>query len=284
MSAAPSPAYNLAMSLKPDLEKRAQAVETKLNSAKFNNNVATFKAIIGAGRPCINMSLPRCVDFLKTGEYLNVYEFVRDRLKKTGADFDNEVKSNLGAWYDRRTKIDTLFQFTHDTHYSALNIGGPGAPYYGLCCVILNLDNWSPVHTCFGGDSIRACFTKDKTQVVDDKQMLENFGIGPDVVLVSLIKLENFVETPKTGIDVRALRGVVEKSDALIELHLHGPVRREHIVEIVMAEEDFESLSSKTARAERLTPPWPQEYDDVPFFKEFLKLVNDVHVIPFKRV
>src|SRR5689334_11469795 len=68
------------------------------------------------------------------------------------------------------------FRLRCGTHYAAFNLGGAGAHRYGRCCVVFDLRYWAPFHTCYAGDSIRACFQVDKSPALSEEEILAGFA------------------------------------------------------------------------------------------------------------
>jgi hypothetical protein len=275
-----SQSYQLAHSMRGQLLRRFQIIEQQLSRDGYKNILNAFQACILGGTACINMSIPTLNRFLKTGRWLNIYEAVYKETGKTGDSLEKEVSRRIPNWYKQRRTIDNLLRFRRDTHYASLNIGGPGAHRYGVCCVIFDLSHWAPYHTCFGGDSIRACFDAQGSQVLMDHTILENFGIGQDVYQVAVIKHQEYLRQTKPGLDPNELRDILEASDSLIEFHLPGPMTRDHIVRIVMSRGQRNHYWELSKRSFSIPKPWPQEYDIVPFFLEMNQLLERYN-IPF---
>ena len=77
------------------------------------------------------------------------------------------------------------------------------------------------------------------------------------------------------------LRGLLENSDSLIEIHLHGPIRREQIRAVLMPRSDLAHFWDLAQRAEDAPRPDAQEFDVVPFFLRLVELLRD-HRIPLQ--
>jgi hypothetical protein len=273
-------AYRLAYSLRPNLLKRFSELEEQLSKQDALDRLFAFEYLVEHGSAAINMSLPCCVDFLRSGEYLNIYELVAKETGKSKRALEEEVRRRTSPWYDQRRKIDGLFKFRRDTHYASLNLGGPGPERYGVCCVIFDIKHWAPYHTCYGGDSIRACFSSNGMQVVEDMEVLQKFGIGEDAYRIAGVVHRQYLQAGLPGFDQSELRGILEASDSLLEFHLHGSVRREHAIRVIMSRHNRNHYWELSLRASSLPKPWPQEYDMVGFFLEMVSLL-DKSQIPF---
>lgn len=268
------PAYDLALSLRRALRLRYDAVEQAISCTGRKGLLVAFKAAIQKGSASINMTLPDCTRFLRTGVWLNIYEVAANETGKTGEDLEREVASRISKWYAQRRRINELFNFGVDTHYAALNLGGAGAQHYGTCCVVFDLDRWKPFFTCFGGDTIRACFDSTGAQVQDDREILQKFAVGDDRVAVSVVRYLDYLNDDKVGLDLSELRGILEDSESLIELHQHGPVSRDQVLRIVIPRKRGIALRELARRSATVPQPLPQEFDQVPFFLELNRLAS----------
>jgi len=272
-------AYILALSLRPKLFDKFNDVKERLLRNGFKNRLIAFETLIRDCKASINMSIPKCNDFLKYGRWLNINEFVFIKKGKTGADLEKEIKSYLGKWYTSRRTIDKLFRFRRDTHYASINLGGIGPQRYGACCVVFDLSNWTPYYTCYGGDSIRACFDSKGNKVLADDAILEHFGVGQDVYQIATVRHKRYLREKKPGINISELQAILESTDSLIEFHHHGSVIREHIAQVIMSHAQITHYWELAERSSAKPKPWPQEYDVVPFFLEMIKLL-DFYNIP----
>lgn len=271
-------AYYLALKNRPHLQNRFEEVSTRLSSAGFKSQLHTFVACLREGKAAINMSIPRCNHFLKSGQWLNIYEVVAKETGKTGIELLLEVKNRIPHWYSQRRKLDELFGFRRDTHFASLNIGGGGAQRYGVCCVIFDLSHWEPYYTCYGGDSIRACFDADGNKILSDTDILKYFAPGIDVHSVAVIRHEDYLQNPQPGINLVDLRGIIEASDSLLEYHLHGKIGRSHIEKIILPGDKRNHYWNLALRSNSIPPPWPQEFDIVPHFLELVKLIDSYNI------
>lgn len=276
----PSRSYRLALSKREQLLSRFLTVEQQLSLDGCENILDSFRACISEGMASINMSIPSLNRFLTTGRWLNIYEAVRKETRKTGDSLEKEVKRRIPHWYRQRRTVDKLLRFRRDTHYASLNLGGAGSHQYGVCSVILDLSHWAPYHTCFGGDSIRACFDAQGRQVLADEAVLEKFGVGDDIYQVAVIRHQQLLRQAEPGIDPTELQDVLEASSSLIEFHLHGPVSRDHILRVVMPRSQRNHYWELSKSSSAITKPWPQEYDIVPFFLKMNSLL-ETYRIPF---
>jgi hypothetical protein len=144
---------------------------------------------------------------------------------------------------------------------------------YGSCCVVLGLEHWAPYHTCFAGDSIRSCFGREGAQVLSDAEILEGFGIGEDALALSVIRHEGSLGQEGFRADAAWIRHVLESEDSMLEVHLHGPVRRDHIREVRMLQKEYEVLSDLSASFPGARPGLFR-FDRVPDFRRVLALMQ----------
>jgi hypothetical protein len=92
------------------------------------------------GRISINMRPRIAADFVRSDSYLNMYEAAQEAEELSNRSKDEILRERLGGYYIRRTTFDASFNEGKSFKYGALNIGGIGAPRYGLFCVVLNND------------------------------------------------------------------------------------------------------------------------------------------------
>ena len=271
------PAYDLACSLEPVLLEEYSNFESCLDAPAQKRTLQTFKCIVHDGKIAINMSLAGGLQFLESGKYLNIYEKTEVEEGATGAELERHVKNRLGEWFEPRRKIDELFQFQHDTHYASLNVAGGGAQRYGLLCFIFEIPTDLHV-TCFGGDSIRACYSTEKKQVLANKDILNLFSTVNNTDIVASLKHKHNIQTWWSGqpaLLTSEVQSVLENSDSLIEMHVHGPISSDAIKKVVIKRDEYQRLMDLSRRAEYVPAPRPQEYDSVPVFNSLIKLIND---------
>lgn len=250
----------------------------RLKRTGRSGTLRSFQAVLARGNAGINMSVARAASFIEDGGYLNVYEFVGRETGLTGNRLERAVAKRLKELGPLRLKLDQLFHFQHDSHYASFNLGGAGARRYGFCCVTFDLRHWEPHHTCFAGDSIRTCSGADKQAVLSDGEILARYATGEDLVRLATVRWESFLENQEHCIDPGEVRDLVEAEDSLLELHLHGPVRREHIQEVRLSKADYRHLCDLARRAEGLSAPLPWEFDNVEPFRRLLDLLDQFDI------
>lgn len=273
-------AYNLAVTLRTDLERRYAETKRRLVEGGRRNEVRALSSMIKDGTASINMSMPNLNRFLKSGQWLNIYEATSWETGMTGNELEEEVSRRIPDFHRQRRTIEKLLRFGHDAHYAALNLGGAGPQRYGVCCVVLNVKNWLPFYTCFGGDPIRACFDSEGRQVLTDAEILSNFAVGEDAHRIAIIRHEEYLRGAGPALDPAEVRAIVEASDSLIELHRHGPVNRRDVVSVNMSRERRGHYWDLARRASSAPSPYALEFDAVPYFTEMIQLL-DSHGIPF---
>lgn len=274
----PPAAYEKAATGRQNLLSRFDECCSRLKQNGRNGTLRSFQSVMARGVAAINMSVARTASFIKDGGYLNIYEFVGQQTGLTGKRLERTVSTRLKELGPLRLKLDQLFHFQHDTHYASFNLGGAGARRYGFCCVTFDLRHWEPHHTCFAGDSIRACSGADKQAVLSDEEILVRFAIGEDLVRLATVRWESFLDGQEHCIDPGEARALVEAEDSLLEVHLHGPVKREHIHEVRLSRADYRHLCDLARRAEGLTSPLPWEFDNVEPFRRLLDLLDQFDI------
>lgn len=276
----PPAAYKQALSGRDRLRNRFEESRERLKKCGRGNTLQSFRAILSRGRAAINMPIPKLVRFLEEGGYLNVYEFVARETGLMGDDLDKAVEARLRELGPLRRRIDRLFQFQPDTHYAALNLGGAGALRYGRCCVVLDLRHWAPFHTCYAGDSIRSCFRADKEPVLSEEEVLARFAIGEDLDRLAVVHWELSLEDPARDpcLQPSEVRDIVEAEDSILEIHLHGPVTRDRIQEVLLPRNDYRHLRDLVQRAKGHPLPLPWEFDEVEPFHQMLGLLERFEV------
>lgn len=267
-----------AMSVRPGLLARFDGICEGLRARERGSALRSFWTVLARGRAAINMPVSKLVQFLKEGGYLNIYELTARNENLSGEALEQAVLAKLRELGPLRLKLDRLFRFQLDTHYASFNLGGAGARRYGCCCVIFDLEHWSPLHTCYGGDSIRACCRSDKTLALSDDEILEAFALGEDLHRVATIRWRRFLEKQHHCVHPREVRGLIEAEDSLLEVHLHGPVKRSHIQEVRLLRADYDHLRQLAEEAEERSGPLPWEFDNAEFFGEMLELLDQFDI------
>jgi hypothetical protein len=271
-----STAYERALAGQDGLRERFEKSRERLERSGRGNAQRSFRAILSRGRAAINMPIPKLVRFLEEGGYLNVYEFVARETGLAGEDLAREVRARLQGFGPLRRRIDETFQFQPDTHYAALNLGGAGARRYGRCCVVFDLRHWAPFHTCYAGDSIRACFQADKTPALSEEEILAGLAVGGDLDRLATIHWETFLAEPTQApcFHPSEVRDLVEAEDSVLEVHLHGPVTRDRVQEVLLPRSDYRHLRDLVQRAGGRSLPLPWEFDEVEPFNQMLALLE----------
>lgn len=118
----------------------------------------------------------------------------------------------------------------------------------------------------------------DKQAVLSDEEILARFATGEDLARLATVRWESFLESQEHCIDPGEIRNLVEAEDSLLELHLHGPIRREHVQEVRLSRADYRHLCDLARRAEGLSAPLPWEFDNVEPFRRFLDLLDQFDI------
>lgn len=267
--------YDRAFAGRDGLWARFEESRERLKRSGRANALRSFRAILSRGRAAINMPVPKLVRFLEEGKYLSLYEFVARETGLSGEDLENALQDRLREFGPPRQTIDRLFRFQPDTHYASFNLGGAGARRYGRCCVVFDLRHWAPFHTCYAGDSIRACFQANKTAALSEAEILAGFAVGEDFDRLATIHWESFFEdsTQDSCFHPSEVRDIVEAEDSVLEVHLHGPVTRDRIQEVLLDRGDYRHLRDLVRRAKgRSVLPW--EFDEAEPFTKMLGLLE----------
>jgi hypothetical protein len=274
--------YTRALARRGSLLARFDETSRNLIASGCEDVLLSFTALLSRGVAAVNMSIPNLLRFLEEGRYLNIYEFVRRETRLHGRALEEEVQRRLKGLGPARLKIDRLFGFRRDTHYASLNLGGPGPQRYGPCCVVFDLRHWAPFHTCFAGDSIRACFDGAGRQVLEDREILEHLGIGEDAGRLAVIRHREFLARQRFCVDPAEVRDIVEAQDSLLEIHLHGSVTRDHIQEVRLSRTEYHHLRELSERYDLLHDtrrPLRLEFERVPLFRDLTAALKR-HRIP----
>jgi hypothetical protein len=269
-------AYERAFSGRDGLRNRFEESCERLHRSGRSNALRSFRAILSRGRAAINMPIPKLVRFLEEGGYLSVYEVVARETGLTGDDLGKAVQERLREFGTLRRQVDQTFHFQPDTHYASFNLGGAGAHRYGRCCVVFDLRHWAPFYTCYAGDSIRACFQADASPALSEAEILAGFAIGEDLDRLATIHWEPSLEDPTQGpcFHPSEVRDMVEAEDSILEIHLHGPVTRDRVQEVLLPRSDHRHLRDLVRRATGRPHPLPWEFDEVEPFNRMLALLE----------
>ncbi|MEM7307989.1 MAG: hypothetical protein AAF682_15025 [Planctomycetota bacterium] len=285
MSSSPPIPFQLAKSQWPAQHKAHAKVEEVLGKNGGATLLRTFEDILVGGRAAINMSLARCVDFLETGRWLNVYEKLAS--KPGGcvrSEFDRQLREALDEWYGPRLEIERLLQFQSDTHYTALNVGGSG-PDYGACCVRLGPVREIDFATVFAGDPLRVVFDRDGQRVLTDEEALERFGTRENLNALAVVYNEGALRGAKI-LDEGAAREVLENRDTPMQIHVHGVVSRDDVTELLLQRTYFDKLMADVRLYDKAGPTdrRAKTFDKVEAFLRLLGLVDELPGVTFKVI
>lgn len=213
-------AYTRAYSGRRTLKASIRRVKAQLRTEGCDAQARAFAdLVLRHGRPGINMSVGRCIDFLTSGSWLNMYEAIAFETGFHGRAYVTAVRTRLRKggidWYTRRRYIERLLRLGRDTHYAAINLGGSG-PYrrYGDCCVLLDLKQWRGRATCFAGDTLLTCFDLDGRQQLSADQILQRYAVIEDwqrLALFRHVESLRLLRQQAPGFDPQLLRTMVEE-------------------------------------------------------------------------
>lgn len=274
MAAQPK-SYTLAQTKRSALVRRYTKVVASLVGDGVKSRLKTFESMLKNGCPAINMTLPGCIRFLESGHWLNVHEVVALNVKASqGPDFDRELQRILGPWYKPRIDFERLLEFRRDTHYSALNLGGAG-PDYGECCVRFGSSAPLEFSTIFAGDPLRVAFDDDGNRILSDDDVLARFAIYCDRAALAAVANPAFLDSMPI-IDRDSLIRMLDDRETLIEVHLHGSVRREHATEIAIQRDFFLSVGRRCLEYEEASrhEREAKKFSKVRAFKRLLQLTD----------
>ncbi len=269
-------AYSLALKQRSSLQGRYKADEAELHKLGCHGRLTGFLALVAKHTASTNMSVANCVRFLESGRWLNIYEATAAETGKTGRALIDEVRERIPKWFSPRRDFEQLLRFRQDTHYAAVNLGGPGATRYGDCCVVFDVAKTPPMATCFGGDSLRTTFDASGKRILANADVLSLLAPHDDLSLLAVVRHTGLIKNSQPAVSPATVRAALEDSDSLIEIHFHGPILRAHVRCVIMARRILRHLWELTLRYDRLPPRWSDasEYDVVPFFKRFVQLVD----------
>jgi len=190
-------AYTLAKTKRGHLLAIFKKLELGFRRQGRNAQLLEFVGFVQKGEVSINMSVASCMRFLEQGEWLNVFEATKKETGATGKLLEGKIRKRLRAWYLRRRAIERLLKFQRDTHYAALNLGGPGATRYGICCVMFDIETDHRYATALAGDSLRSVFDSSGRRVLSNDETLALFAIREDATRLAAVRCKNTIDTSK---------------------------------------------------------------------------------------
>lgn len=270
---------------KPVLAKRFTAEMARLSKAGGKAALLDFMAQLDEGYPAINMRCGTLAHFLETGKYLNTYEVAESETLRTKKPIHEILKRILGDWYAPRLNVDRILGMRFDTHYAYKNMGSRGPTEYGPCSVVLSKRLLRLQATAFSGDSVCSIFDKDARQLLTKSEALALLATADCSTKLAALEHSRFIETSKHGISVRDLHGRFDARDTLLELHIHGPIRRGDIIRIMMSESDLKRLFDllEEISIRNLRPPWSRKYDEAAAFGRMYSRAQE-HSIPVRPI
>jgi hypothetical protein len=277
-------ACKLAFSRREDLLRRFDDTVRRLTEANRRPVLRSFRAVLSNGKVAINMSTLKLRRFLSEGKWLNIYESAEREGKKIGLkgrEIDRVVKRRLQGYAGPRRKIDTLLRFRRDTHYSYLNLGGPGPKGYGFFTVILDVDVSTQFCTCFAGDSILSNFVLrgSRARSIPNEEIIQNFALGADWIALATVEYEKYLSDQRFCVNARSVRHLFESDDSFFEFHLHGSIKRSCISEVRISQESYEPLQAELLKGDYVLHPDVERFKKVRLFQEVVQLL-DKHEIP----
>ncbi len=245
-----SAAYALALTVRARLKRRVADLQQDLETKDCTPVLRAFDDLVRrTPHVGINMSIASCLRMWRYGAWLNIYEATGRDAAHNDETMEEELRRRLHTdgrdYFARRHAVEQLLRFTRNTHYAALNVGGPGVARYGKCCVLFDLSRWEPHATCFAGDSLRTCYNLKGERILSDEEMLDLFAVGDDWWDATIVRHAGFLEQlgeERRGFSRSRARRQVESSNAPIELHLHGPVTVDQVCKVIMSEQDATEL------------------------------------------
>lgn len=234
--------FDIACTQSSSLQQKYDLVLSTTSNPGDATRLRTFEAVIQQGCPAINMTLAGCIRFLESGKWLSIYEAIALEVGgANGSKFEKALREKLGDWYQPRTEFDRVLGFRTDTHYAALNIGGCG-PDYGECCVRFGRMPRLRVATCFVGDPLQVVFDEDGVQLLSRDEVLDRFSAYLHRTKLATVHIYHKLPTC-IPVNLDALIEMLDDRRTLIEVQIHGAVRREHAVEIALRSEFFDELA-----------------------------------------
>lgn len=273
-------AHSLALKNRAALLAQFKTLRASITGTGAATKLGTFERFLKSGRAAINMTIPGCARFLASGKWLNMYEVVQMNTGATsGPKVRRMLRERLKEWYGPRVMLDRLLRFRRDTHYAALNLGG-GGPDYGKCCVRLRPSRAMFQHaTIFAGDPLRVGFNDAGRKVLSDGEFFERFAVHADVAALTGVHNPQLL-TDQIIIDKQTLVALLEDKETLVEIHVHGAVKRDDIEVIAMRKTDLISLEQRS-RAYEKNPPRKtsrrkeaKQYNEVRSFNYLRKLTD----------
>lgn len=119
------------------LEDQVEAVRARLPDSERAILEAFLSRVAEDGRVAINMRQSALLDFLRSGSYQNVYDWARERARRSPASEDEILRERLGDIYEQKVALDSSFEGGDRFRYGSLTIGGAGATPYGSFCAVI---------------------------------------------------------------------------------------------------------------------------------------------------
>jgi len=218
-------------SIEKQYQKIREEASTEFYLKRLNEFVSHIKT---QKRISINMSTQSLVNFLRTGEYLNIHELIERGLRKHSSAF----------YYQKRCSIEEALGYTEEIrkniYYGALNTGNLGAINFGLCCVVLKSKSEF---------QLRVSFLKQNSlsyRKAEYPQMKKDIALFCNVHKLAAIKHQDTIkerESPFSDDDINFLvlfySATLRLSD-FIEAHIWGKITPDLISEVRLPKEDFD--------------------------------------------
>jgi hypothetical protein len=229
-------------------------------------NLEAFEHRISRGSVATNMSMSTCALVLLGRQILTAHHLAEQKAgAPAGAQFDQELKTLLGAYYDRRRAVEGIFAFDRDTRYCYLYAGGTGPNYgKGECRVFLERHLLYEFSTVFAGDTIDALFDGSGVLCIAHAKALERFATRQELRRLASIANEDVITRSKPITDAVISRLLSDRK-TLIEVHVHETVRTDNIREITIADEIHRTMEVMVPRFEAADATQRQlgQFDDV---------------------
>jgi len=189
---------------------------------------------------CVSMNMHPWVlrDVLANGKHLNIYEWAEEQANLSGRSVDEILKEKLGRYYPRRCGFADLLDDGEKFRYGCLNIGGAGAPKYGVFCVVLK-SQFSGIGKSVAylvGDSLNE-YTDSSGNV--DRPRLESEA-APHSSRHHLAGMKHMDQVPSIAKEQRL--GMLCSDDDYIEAIFVQDVGFDDFKEVRIKEKDYKSL------------------------------------------
>jgi hypothetical protein len=194
----------------------------------FVNHVRTSKQV------SLNLSPQSLLQFLRTGEYLNVHELIARGRRKPETVF----------YYQARCAIEEALGYTEEIRrqisYGALNTGNLGAINVGLCCLVLKPTAEFQRCLCFFKQNSLS-YRKDEYP-----KLKQEAALWDNVHQLAALKHQDAIKESASPLAEEDINNIVLSYSAtlrlsdFIEAHIWGKITPDDVAEVRLPRQDFD--------------------------------------------